>query len=104
MTQLKFDLAEILVTNRAEIFDVISPDVFSALETKYWFESNSIGSTFEEMFAEFIEYRLRWFLVEDTGKSLEEVSEVVDIPFIADVYGGEVLGSNYWGKKFGGKD
>lgn len=96
MTQLKFDVAEVLVFNKTEIFNDLKPQVVNVLETKPWFVRNDLLSSFESAFEDFIEYKLRWAVVEESNKSYEEISTIVDKAFIADLFGEKVLTSQHW--------
>jgi len=99
MTQNKFDVAEFLVNNKAELFSALEPELVSVLEIKPWFVKNDLELSYEDAFADWLTYKIVWLYIDNSGKSYEDAAAIVDKNLIADVFGENVLKSSTWEKK-----
>jgi len=99
MSQQKFDLAERLVHDRRELEQLLLSDVANVLSTEQWFANQQLAEYYIEAFADFLEWQMRWQLVEATGKPFEEIAENVDKAFLVDLLGEEFLRPSYWRNK-----
>jgi hypothetical protein len=91
--QSKFDAAEFFVNNKQEILEILKPELTDLLATKRWFVDQGLLLSFEDAFADWLEYKFRWEFITATGKTWEESAEIVDKSFLVDIFGEKFLKS-----------
>ena len=94
--QLKFDIAELLVNNKSVLFESLKPELENVLSTKNWFDYNGLLLSFEDAFSDFILYKMKWMIVDSFNKPFEQVNEIIDKGLLVDLFGNEVLTSEFW--------
>ena len=101
MSQQRFDTADFLVSNKAELFHTLEPELASVLEMKPWFQKQDLELSYEDAFADWLVYKVQWAYIDSTGggKSFEEVATTIDKSFLVDLFGESVLKSATWEKQ-----
>lgn len=99
MSQKTFDIAEKVIYNKEEIKNLLYKEVMSVIDMQPWFSDNNLNDYFLIALSDFIIFKLKWFIIEQTGESFETVDVMLDKKFVNDVFGEEFLTINYWSKK-----
>lgn len=99
MHQDKFDVAEFLINNKKELFDMIKKEIQDVAVTEYWWSQNGLLESFNQAFEDFVVYKLKWLTVEQLNMSFDAVSDIIDKGFIVDLFSEDVLKSGYWIKE-----